>query len=130
MSSAQPVQCSPFPVAPRLMIREKGIFRTFGCRCRAVACPCPRSHHVGRTIQGVRTRRRRGIDRVPAGVLDRTPAFGPTLFRFRRRDRKSTRLNSSHLVISYAVLCLKKKKKKKTTTTTPNQTNQQTHPKP
>src|SRR2546426_1951449 len=30
---------------------------------------------------------------------------GPTL------DRKSTRLNSSHLVISYAVFCLKKKKK-------------------
>src|SRR2546426_4053754 len=31
-----------------------------------------------------------------------------------RGDRKSTRLNSSHLVISYAVFCLKKKKKKKT----------------
>src|SRR2546426_12403584 len=29
------------------------------------------------------------------------------------RDRKSTRLNSSHLVISYAVFCLKKKKKQK-----------------
>src|SRR2546426_4168921 len=28
-----------------------------------------------------------------------------------KRDRKSTRLNSSHLVISYAVFCLKKKKK-------------------
>src|SRR5437899_11165475 len=30
-----------------------------------------------------------------------------------RRDRKSTRLNSSHLGISYAVFCLKKKKNKK-----------------
>src|SRR5438034_8753248 len=30
------------------------------------------------------------------------------------QDRKSTRLNSSHTVISYAVFCLKKKKKKKT----------------
>src|SRR5256885_13292290 len=29
---------------------------------------------------------------------------------FRQGDRKSTRLNSSHLVISYAVFCLKKKK--------------------
>src|ERR1039457_7312481 len=29
-------------------------------------------------------------------------------------DRKSTRLNSSHLVISYAVFCLKKQKKRKT----------------
>src|SRR2546427_7115088 len=31
----------------------------------------------------------------------------------RKRDRKSTRLNSSHSQISYAVFCLKKKKKKK-----------------
>src|SRR5947207_7680742 len=30
-----------------------------------------------------------------------------------RRDRKSTRLNSSHTVISYAVFCLKKKKNSK-----------------
>src|SRR2546426_8536304 len=34
--------------------------------------------------------------------------------RQKARDRKSTRLNSSHLVISYAVFCLKKKKKRKT----------------
>src|SRR5256885_12601338 len=33
------------------------------------------------------------------------------LGRLERGDRKSTRLNSSHLVISYAVFCLKKKKK-------------------
>src|SRR5438094_5920118 len=31
-----------------------------------------------------------------------------------KRDRKSTRLNSSHRTISYAVFCLKKKKKSKT----------------
>src|SRR5690349_22516432 len=34
------------------------------------------------------------------------------------QDRKSTRLNSSHVEISYAVFCLKKKKKKKRTTKT------------
>src|SRR5438105_11175484 len=34
-----------------------------------------------------------------------------------RRDRKSTRLNSSHEWISYAVFCLKKKKKEKKKTT-------------
>src|SRR5256885_11470427 len=34
-----------------------------------------------------------------------------SLPRAKSRDRKSTRLNSSHLVISYAVFCLKKKKK-------------------
>src|SRR5437773_7498070 len=33
------------------------------------------------------------------------------------RDRKSTRLNSSHITISYAVFCLKKKKNKNTTKT-------------
>src|ERR1035438_10591536 len=32
-------------------------------------------------------------------------------FPYPHRDRKSTRLNSSHLGISYAVFCLKKKKK-------------------
>src|SRR5690554_7201427 len=33
--------------------------------------------------------------------------------KIRKRDRKSTRLNSSHVRISYAVFCLKKKKKTK-----------------
>src|SRR2546427_5683559 len=37
-------------------------------------------------------------------------------------DRKSTRLNSSHSQISYAVFCLKKKKKKKTYLTVLNNT--------
>src|SRR5437588_690264 len=42
----------------------------------------------------------RPLDRLP-GALHRV------------QDRKSTRLNSSHTVISYAVFCLKKKKKRK-----------------
>src|SRR5690348_17605269 len=42
-------------------------------------------------------------------------------------DRKSTRLNSSHPSISYAVFCLKKKKKKNTTTLTYVQSTQRTH---
>src|SRR2546426_8593814 len=48
--------------------------------------------------------RRVVIEHPRDGQLDR-PVRG------RQRDRKSTRLNSSHLVISYAVFCLKKKKK-------------------
>src|SRR5688500_20056052 len=36
----------------------------------------------------------------------------PVLWPYPDLDRKSTRLNSSHLVISYAVFCLKKNKKK------------------
>src|SRR5256885_4015524 len=35
---------------------------------------------------------------------------GVNVVKKHKRDRKSTRLNSSHLVISYAVFCLKKKK--------------------
>src|SRR2546426_7094868 len=40
-------------------------------------------------------------------VFEDALAWVPDAF---RADRKSTRLNSSHLVISYAVFCLKKKK--------------------
>src|SRR5437588_5547145 len=48
----------------------------------------------------------------------------------RRRDRKSTRLNSSHTVISYAVFCLKKKKKihKNTRTQTISYSNSRRQP--
>src|SRR5438094_2652049 len=49
------------------------------------------------------------------GSADREPA----------PDRKSTRLNSSHRTISYAVFCLKKKKKKNTKTQSGTHT--QTH---
>src|SRR3989454_8839846 len=53
--------------------------------------------------------------------LDTTAKLNHKLFVFlpgtgQTPDRKSTRLNSSHLVISYAVFCLKKKKKHKTHT--------------
>src|SRR2546426_11881426 len=44
--------------------------------------------------------------------LDAHPREEP-LHRGHQQDRKSTRLNSSHLVISYAVFCLKKKKTEK-----------------
>src|SRR5438477_3495553 len=53
----------------------------------------PIFHHLGR-IQRYRRRSQR---------LGRTRQS-------RRRDRKSTRLNSSHMSISYAVFCLKKKR--------------------
>src|SRR2546430_8547226 len=42
-------------------------------------------------------------------ILDETTAHRP---KSQSPDRKSTRLNSSHSQISYAVFCLKKKKKK------------------
>src|SRR5256885_13415009 len=58
----------------------------------------PISHAAGRCEVPLRDRQRH------AGGLRLQPG--------RQADRKSTRLNSSHLVISYAVFCLKKKKKK------------------
>src|SRR2546426_7977485 len=56
---------------------------------------------------------RRGVSvRAPADVAARARRRGRRLRLLRRDagDRKSTRLNSSHLVISYAVFCLKKKR--------------------
>src|SRR5687768_18216348 len=50
----------------------------------------------------------------PVGEVGRPVGRVGQLF---RQDRKSTRLNSSHGYISYAVFCLKKKKKKKQNTT-------------
>src|SRR2546426_7613265 len=47
------------------------------------------------------------VDIVEARVLGAKACATPHVL----GDRKSTRLNSSHLVISYAVFCLKKKKK-------------------
>src|SRR5690349_22325276 len=62
----------------------------------------------------------RARERVGAPLLSRNPSQAVSRGRWERRrvapglsrDRKSTRLNSSHVEISYAVFCLKKKKKK------------------
>src|SRR2546426_7633204 len=65
--------------------------------------------------------RRAGLPRVwgsrPGEARTAVASGDPRAVHVRREserpgDRKSTRLNSSHLVISYAVFCLKKKKKK------------------
>src|SRR2546426_3637329 len=47
----------------------------------------------------------------PGKTLTLLDADGPGVLTHIWIDRKSTRLNSSHLVISYAVFCLKKKKR-------------------
>src|SRR5690349_25172559 len=59
---------------------------------------------VLRGLAGARARL--SIDTSKAAVADAAIDAGATI------DRKSTRLNSSHVEISYAVFCLKKKKKK------------------
>src|SRR5207249_8664339 len=61
-------------------------------------CGSSREHAVWAIAQ-------RGFRVVVAPRVGRTPGFADIF-----RDRKSTRLNSSHVSISYAVFCLKKKK--------------------
>src|SRR5258708_27026850 len=57
-----------------------------------------------------------GLDAFYIGPADLT--LGLTGRKYRGGlDRKSTRLNSSHQIISYAVFCLKKKKKKRSNAT-------------
>src|SRR5690606_41753767 len=56
-------------------------------------------------------RRCSGARRLRASLMTGAPVSSrPCTDRSDRRDRKSTRLNSSHVKISYAVFCLKKKK--------------------
>src|SRR5687768_17706844 len=62
--------------------------------------------------EGVRLRGASGSEQAPDQGRPGDPVRGA-----RDRDRKSTRLNSSHGYISYAVFCLKKKKKKENITT-------------
>src|SRR5260221_8742890 len=50
------------------------------------------------------------IPRIEQRVIDNEIFGGKPMFL--AQDRKSTRLNSSHTVISYAVFCLKKKKRR------------------
>src|SRR2546426_1391687 len=51
-----------------------------------------------------------GAATIGCEILEQVPATDVIYVPVGDRDRKSTRLNSSHLVISYAVFCLKKKK--------------------
>src|SRR5215204_1510273 len=72
-----------------------------------------------RTARGRSTRKTRSASAVPSRRAAADPPTDADRRRNRQldaaalrcRDRKSTRLNSSHTVISYAVFCLKKKKK-------------------
>src|SRR5256885_5454525 len=66
-------------------------------------------------------------DRLDA-IHKRFPAVRVTTDYREQADRKSTRLNSSHLVISYAVFCLKKKKKNTTNYVPRNIPSQNTAP--
>src|SRR5207248_11212657 len=79
------------------------------------SCPGRASTRAGRAQQHNRRPRDR---RVRHDVHQRRHAGGQD--RLQLLDRKSTRLNSSHRTISYAVFCLKKKKQTTITSTTMN----------
>src|SRR5437762_8109350 len=71
-------------------------------------CECVRSRAPETATSIGNTRRMLGEATRPVCTRHSNTASAMT-----SRDRKSTRLNSSHRCISYAVFCLKKKKKKK-----------------
>src|SRR3712207_8715074 len=73
------------------------LFRSVHERCVSQRARCVRAEQL---------RERREAKRRAFGAVLRSKDADA-------RDRKSTRLNSSHANISYAVFCLKKKKKKK-----------------
>src|SRR5690242_21537288 len=78
----------------------------------AVAALHPPREDGGVHAQAVERQRRaghRGAGGAARKVLTRHPQLEPSR---PLTDRKSTRLNSSHMSISYAVFCLKKKKEK------------------
>src|SRR2546426_11850434 len=83
---------------PVLVARDKGFFRDEGLDLDFVTTPGMAQVTTSHTVK---------FDSVFERPLDSV---------YNEGDRKSTRLNSSHLVISYAVFCLKKKKKNYYTT--------------
>src|SRR6266511_5385571 len=70
---------------------------------------------ASRSPEHLRSRLERFHHAAPEPLADHEPlpAVHCAMCSERSRDRKSTRLNSSHVKISYAVFCLKKKKKYK-----------------
>src|SRR5688500_20035750 len=88
-------------------------FRRTGPR-RALADLIARQagHFTAAELVGETRSRRLGVGRATVfRTLEALEAVG-RIERIDLPDRKSTRLNSSHLVISYAVFCLKKKREK------------------
>src|SRR5437773_4182910 len=65
---------------------------------------------VGRSGDPGRSAHLRSESRPPPQASADVPTEQPASFDRVAGDRKSTRLNSSHITISYAVFCLKKKK--------------------
>src|SRR2546428_10020209 len=74
-------------------------------RSKSNSSSLPRTVEYALADAHVRTSRGNGSRRMAFWSMSRLPG------RYTQKDRKSTRLNSSHDQISYAVFCLKKKNK-------------------
>src|SRR5688500_19578817 len=90
--------------ATQRMLRDFGMFR------QALSHVWPIPQRLSQTTSLIICGRGNKFDAfVPAGKVVPDAAFASLFLKQgSRSDRKSTRLNSSHLVISYAVFCLKK----------------------
>src|SRR2546426_6485473 len=95
----RPPRSTLFPYTTLFRSREGYVRRAVGAVADQDDLPVRLHGHAGRRVGRGMERRERGPRAVERGV-ERAVSL----------DRKSTRLNSSHLVISYAVFCLKKKK--------------------
>src|SRR5205814_9894727 len=85
---------------------------------RSTLFPSRRSSDLARCLTWAgRATRSPAACRTTSGWLTSCRGSSRHAFDSQNLDRKSTRLNSSHLGISYAVFCLKKKKKENTTHT-------------
>src|SRR5439155_19648858 len=94
---------SPPPVIYTLSLHDALPIFVVGDQHADPAMPQPRHDRLN-VVHGDRVHAREGlVEQHELGLGDEGP-----------RDRKSTRLNSSHVAISYAVFCLKKKNRRKT----------------
>src|SRR5688500_19548393 len=100
-----------------LQLVGQNFARMYRCACHGLVCPdsflsCENTILDGvRPVSGTRPPQDTAFQqgRVQARTSMVLLKSMRRFYREVRRDRKSTRLNSSHLVISYAVFCLKKK---------------------
>src|SRR5207249_10989177 len=107
-SSSSSFSCPvPTPLLPSFPTRRSSdLALHFDRDVLQVRCLLRRQTH-GAKLRRVQPRNHFRLDRLAADQLLQPRPNGP---RRPHRDRKSTRLNSSHVSISYAVFCLKKKK--------------------
>src|SRR5690554_7398803 len=108
-------QIMPTTQLPHLLANPATALQNVGRR--ACCTPAARGRQHGGQLGGllVGEHARRYTEVVPRRGIDAEYAVVPLdNVQVHLEDRKSTRLNSSHVRISYAVFCLKKKKKTKT----------------